>query len=215
LRCRLQLPHARCLDPCANVTSSSLPASLFQITYNDRPQFVAVGVHLLIFGHLRDTEAFCAMTFMAFSFVKLLRSSFDFGKERAASLYGTKADTPRSRRVMKLDDTETLVLELKDGPYSESKTGTPHWPVVQSFLQDRPLFRSVYERLFPAISVHGCAVETILLVSSFSCALSGISQGMTGAGGPPRIIAYSVLDFSKGAIRGLTAMNLVSCLSLL
>ena len=155
------------------------------------------------------------MMFMAFSFVKLLRSSFDFGKERAASLYGTKADTPRSRRVMKLDDTETLVLELKDRPYSESKTGTPHWPVVQSFLQDRPLFRSVYERLFPAISVQGCAVETILLVSSFFCALSGISQGMTGAGGPPRIIAYSVLDFSKGAIRGLTAMNLVSCLSLL
>jgi hypothetical protein len=155
------------------------------------------------------------MLFMAFSCVKLLQSSFDFGKERVASLYGTKADTPRLRRVIKFDDTETLVLELKDGPYSETKTGPPHWPVLQSFLQDRPLLRSVYERLFPAISVQGYAVETIIIMSSFFCALSGIAQGMTGAGGPPRIVAYSVLEFSKGAIRGLTAMNLVSCLSLL
>jgi hypothetical protein len=178
-------------------------------------QFVAVGVHFLIFGHLRNTEAFCATLFMAFSSVKLLLSSLDFGKERAASCTGAKADTPRSRRVVKLDETETLVLELQESPYSETITGTPHWPSFREFLRDRPRFCSFYESIFPAISVHGYAVETVVVVSSFFCALSGISQGITGAGGPPRIVAYSMLDISKGAIRGLTGIVLVSCFSLL
>jgi hypothetical protein len=188
---------------------------LCHVTSNARSQFVAVGVHFLIFGHLRNTEAFCAILFMAFSSAKLLRSALDFGKERAASRSGTKADTPRSRRVIKLDGTETIVLELRENPYSEPIACTPHWTSLHGFLHDHPRFCSFYEWLFPAISVQGYAVETVVAVSSFFCALSGISQGITGAGGPPRIIAYSLLDISKGAIRGLTGIVLVSCFSLL
>ncbi len=187
----------------------------FVTAYFSCLQFVAVGVHFLIFGHLRNIETCCAMLFMAFSSVKLLQSSFDFGKERMARAIGTKADTPRSRQIIKFDETETLVLELQDGPFSETKTGTPHWHALHGFLQDHPRLRSCYECLFPAISVQGYAVETIVVVSSLFCALSGISQGTTGSGGPPRIVAYTVLDFSKGAIRGLTAINLVSSLSVL
>jgi hypothetical protein len=152
---------------------------------------------------------------MAFSSVKLLRSSLDFGVERAASYSGSKADTPRSRRVIKLDESETVVLELREDPYSELITGTPHWPSIRGFLQEHPRFCSYYECLFPAVSVQGYAVESVIVVSSFFCALSGISQGITGAGGPPRIVAYSLLDISKGAIRGLTGIVLVSCFSLL
>jgi hypothetical protein len=198
------------------VTANSLPAIPSVKALSDCwSQFVALGVHFLIFGHLRNTEALCATLFMAFSSAKLLRSSLDFGIERAASYSGTKADTPRSRRVVKLDETETVVLESKEDPYSESITGTPHWPSLRGFLQDHPRFCSYYECLFPAVSVQGYAVETVAVVSSFFCALSGISQGITGSGGTPRIVAYSVLDISKGAIRGLTGIVLVSCISLL
>jgi hypothetical protein len=179
------------------------------------PQFVAVGVHFLIFGHIRNTEAFCATLFMAFSSVKLLRSSLEFGNERAASRSGTKADTPRSRRVVKLDETETIVAESQEDADSELITGTPHWPSVRGFLHDHPRFRQYYECLFPAISVQGHAVETVVLVSSFCSALSGISQGITGSSGPPRILAYTVLDISKGAIRGLAGINLFSSVGLL
>jgi hypothetical protein len=180
-----------------------------------RPQFVAVGVHFLIFGHIRTAELFCAVLFMSFSFARIVQASLDFGKERDASVSCSLADTPRFHRRIKLDETETVVLELQESPSSEAITGTPHWPIVNGSLQNHPRFRSLYERLFPAISVRGYAVETVILLASFFCALSGISQGLTGAGGPPRIVAYSVLDVSKGAIRGLTGIVLVSCLSLL
>jgi hypothetical protein len=169
----------------------------------------------LIFGRMRTAEKFCAALFMAFSFARIVQASLDFGKERDASVAGKIADTPRLRRRIKLDETETVVLELQKSPDSEVITGTPHWPIVNASLQNHPRFRSWYESLFPAISVRGYTVETVILVFSFFCAASGVSQGLTGAGGPPRIVAYSVLDVSKGAIRGLTGIVLVSCLSLL
>jgi hypothetical protein len=197
------------------VSSRSPMIPIYWPKYHSSPQFIAAGVHLLIFGEVRNTTAYCAVLFMSFSSVKIIQATLDFGKERHASSSGSTADTPRLQRKIKLDASETLVLEFQQSPYSETMMGTPHWPIVNSFLLEHPRFRSFYEVLFPAISVRGYAVETVVLVVTFCCALSGMSQGVTGAGGPPRIVAYSVLDISKGSIRGLTSIGLVSNLSLL
>ena len=178
-------------------------------------QFLAVGIHFLVFGHVRSIECCCAVLFMAFSFCRIVQFSFDFGKERHASAVGRTADTPRQQRKIHLDETETVVLELQDSPDSETLFGTPHWPSAAHFLQNHPRLRSWYETLFPAVSVAGYTVETILLVLSFFVALSGISQGVTGAGGPPRVIAYSLLDLSKGATRGLIVSVFFACSFLL
>jgi hypothetical protein len=153
--------------------------------------------------------------FMAFSFCKIIQFSFDFGKERAASSVGTLADTPRFKRKLRLDESETIVLEQQESPNSETFIGTPHWPVATEFLRDRPRLRFWYETLFPAISVSGYAVETVVVVLSFFSALAGAAQGLTGAGGPPRIAAFSFMDISKGASRGLTASVFYASLSLL
>jgi hypothetical protein len=178
-------------------------------------QFISIGVHILIVGNIRKTESYCALLFMSFSFLKIIQSSIDFGKERCAAISGSICDTPRSQRKVQLDESETVVLGVRDSACSEAIIGTPHWSGVTGFLGDHPWFCSVYHSVFPALSVRGYAVESIIIVFAVFCAVSGISQGVTGAGGPPRIVAYSLLDISKGAIRGLAVVNLISCLSLL
>ena len=149
---------------------------------------------------------------MAFSFFKLILSSLDFGKERNVALGMSGADTPRLRRKVKLDETETLVLELQASAYEEIVVGTPHWPSVSDFLQGHPRLCAVYELLFPAISMQGHSVETVILVLSLFSVFSGIAQGISGAGGPPTIVAYSLVDPTKGAIRGLSGLRAVTCL---
>jgi hypothetical protein len=152
---------------------------------------------------------------MLFSLGKIIQFSIDFGKERAASIFGTVADTPRSKRKVHMDDTETVVLGIQETHYSEMVTGTPHWSIVRGCLQNNPRFCSWYETFLPAISVRGYAVESVVLAFSIVYALSGMAQGVTGAGGPPRIAAFTLLDISKGACRGLTGPLLISNLSLL
>ena len=174
-------------------------------------QFVDIGVSFLVDGYIRTVEASCASLFMAFAFFKLIASSLEFGKERNVALGRSSADTPRLRRRVKLDETETLVLELQATPYDETFVGTPHWPSVSDFLQGHPRLCAVYERLFPAISIQGYAVETVILVLACFSIPSGLAQGITGAGGPPIIIAYSLLDPTKGAIRGLSGLVFVTC----
>jgi len=112
---------------------------------------------------------------------------------------------------VKLDETETLVLELQASPHDDTVVGTPHWPLVSDFLHNHPRLCAVYERIFPAISVKGYSVETIILIFSFFRALSGIAQGMTGAGGPFTIASYSLFDPTKGAIRGLSGLIFINC----
>ena len=149
---------------------------------------------------------------MAFAFFKLLASILDFGKERNVALGRSSiTDTPRLRRRVKLDETETLVLELQTTSYDETIVGTPHWPSVSNFLQGHPRLCAVYERLFPAISIQGYAVETVILVLACFSVPSGLAQGVTGSGGPPIIIAYSLVDPTKGAIRGFQGLLFVSC----
>jgi hypothetical protein len=150
---------------------------------------------------------------MSFSFCKLVLSSLDFGKERDAALGRSSGDTPRLRRRVKLDETDTLVLELQASPFDHTVVGTPHWPSVSNVLHDHPRLRAVYERIFPAISVKGYSVETVLLVLSCARSLSGITQGMMGAGGPPAIAAYALVDPTKGAIRGLSGLIFVTCVT--
>ena len=148
---------------------------------------------------------------MSFAFFELLASSLDIGKERNVALGRSSADTPRLRRRVKLDETETLVFELQATPYDETIAGTPHWPLVSDFLQRHPRLCAVYERLFPAISMKGYSVETVLVVLSCFSVASGLAAGITGAGGPPTIVAYSIVDPSKGAIRGLVGLRVVTC----
>jgi hypothetical protein len=174
-------------------------------------QFVTIGVSLLVYGHIRTAETFCACLFMSFAFFKLLASALDFGKERSAAPGRSSADTPRLRRKVKLDETETLVFELQATPSDDTIVGTPHWPSVSDFLQRHPRLRAVYERLFPAISLKGYSVETVIVVLSCFSVASGLSAGITGASGPPTIIAYSTVDATKGAIRGLIGLRVVSC----
>ena len=76
-------------------------------------QCVDIGVTVLGYGYIRTVEASCAAFFMAFAFFKLLASSLEFGKERNVALGRISVDTPRLRRRVKLDETETLVLELQ------------------------------------------------------------------------------------------------------
>ena len=165
----------------------------------------------LLFGYVRTIEASCAAFFMAFAFFKLLASILDFGKERNVALGRSSiACTPRLRRRVKLDETETLVLELQTTSYDETIVGTPHWPSVSNFLQGHPRLCAVYERLFPAISLQGYSVETVILVLACFSAPSGLAQGITGTGGPPIIVAYSLLDPTKGAILGLSGLVFVT-----
>ena len=170
---------------------------------------------MLIFGNVKTVEWFCAALFMLFSFSKLIQSSLNFGKERNIALGRFSMTTPRLRRQLALDETETLVLELQASPNAEIITGTPHWPSVSHFLQGRPRLCAVYERIFPAISMEGYSVETVLGIHSVFRALSGLSQGMTGAGGPPAIAAYAWFNPTKGAIRGLSGLGFVTCGSLM
>jgi hypothetical protein len=195
-----------------------LPLTCFILCHKKihfRLQFLAVGVHFLIFGHVKSIEAFSAALFMSFSLIKIIQFSIDFGKERAASITGTIADTPRSKRKVQMDDTETVVLGVQESHYHEMMMGTPHWSVVHGYLQNNPRFCSWYEKFFPAVSVRGYAVESVVLAFSFFYALSGMAQGVTGSGGPLRIAAFTLMDISKGACRGMTWPALINSLLLL
>jgi hypothetical protein len=174
-----------------------------------------VGVSFLIFGHVQTVEWFSASLFMLFSFSKLIQSSLNFGKERNIALGRFSMDTPRLRRKLALDETETVVLQLQASPNEEIITGTPHWPAVSLFLQGRPRLCAVYERILPAISMEGYSVETVFVINAVFRALSGLSQGTTGSGGPPVIAAYAWFNPTKGAIRGLSGLSFVTCGSLM
>ena len=62
---------------------------------------------MLIYGDARVTEAGCCMLFMALAAAKIIAATLDYGKEREVLLAGQKSD--RVRRIVKLDDTETVV----------------------------------------------------------------------------------------------------------
>jgi hypothetical protein len=176
-------------------------------TISLHPQFAIVGVRLLLHSDVVSTEAVCALFFMAFSAVKLLETSMAFGIERSAKQSGNLRMAPEYERRIKLDETETVVLELQENQESACIAGTPHWPVIEHILDDKPRLRSLYERILPSISFRGYAVETVLVVLSCSCILSGVGQSFASSG-PPRIIAYNMMDLSKGAIRGLNGILL-------
>jgi hypothetical protein len=186
--------------------------SLTSLTVRQMPhsflQFATVGVDILLHSDAKKLEAICAVLLMTFAAVKIIEATVDFGKERLAALVGDcTADTPRRCRKIKLDETETVVLELQETSHDSSRAGTPHWPIIRDFLNDNPRFQSLYDRIFPAISFRGYAVETVLAVLSLSCMASGVGQSFASSG-PPRIVAYNMLDVSKGAIRGLNGVLL-------
>lgn len=169
-----------------------------------------MGVDLLLHSDAKHLEEICAVLLMAFSALKLIESSLDFGQERIAALVdNSTANTPRFRRKVKLDETETVVLELQETRYDAKRVGTPHWPIIRDFLNDNSRFQLMYERIFPAISFRGYAVETVLSVLCISCIASGVGQSFASSG-PPRIVAYNFLDVSKGAIRGLNGVLLIA-----
>jgi hypothetical protein len=171
-------------------------------------QFATVGVDLFLHSDATKLEAICAVLLMTFTAVKIIETTVDFGKERLAALVGNcTAETPRCFRKITLDETETVVLELQETSHGVSRTDTPHWPIIRDFLNYNPRFQSLYDRIFPAISFRGYAVETVLAVLSLSCMVSGVGQSFA-CSGPPRIVAYNVLDVSKGAIRGLNGVLL-------
>jgi len=101
---------------------------------------------------------------MAFSAVELLETSMAFGIERSAKQSGNLRMVPEYERRIKLDETETVVLELQENQESACIAGTPHWPVIEHILDDKPRLRSLYERILPSISFRGYAVETVLVV---------------------------------------------------
>lgn len=163
-------------------------------------------MRLLLHSDVVTTEAVCALFFMAFSAVKLVETSMAFGIERSGKQEGNLT-APEFERRIKLDETETVVLELQENLKSACRTGTPHWPVIEHLLDDKPRLRTLYERILPSISFRGYAVETVLVVLSCSSILSGVGQSFASSG-PPRIIAYNMMDLSKGAIRGLNGILL-------
>ncbi len=165
-------------------------------------------MELFLHSDVQRLEAICALFLMVFAAVNLIKTSVEFGKERIAVLVGNStAETPRLCGQIKLDETETVVLQLQETQESPSRAGTPHWPIIRDFVDDNPRFQSLYDRIFPAISIRGYAVETVLVVLSLSCMASGVGQSFASSG-PPRIVAYNMLEVSKGAIRGLNGVLL-------
>jgi hypothetical protein len=166
----------------------------------------AAGVSFLIFGNAADTEAGCCMLFMAFAAVKIIAATLDYGKERQVLRAGQKSD--RARRIVEMDETDTIVLGIQETEFSEAATGTPHWPIVADVLEDHPRFQRVYEAVFPAISVRGFAVETVACTLLFFEGLAGFTQGLFGSG-IVKVLAFVTLDISKGAMRGMFLMYIV------
>ena len=111
----------------------------------------------------------------------------------------------RARRIVKMDETETVVLGIQETELSEAATGTPHWPIIAAALEDHPRFQRVYETVFPAISVRGFAVETVACTLLFFEGLGGFTQGLYGSG-IVKVLAFVTLDISKGAMRGMFLM---------
>ena len=163
----------------------------------------AAGVSFLIFGNAADTEAGCCMLFMAFAAVKIIAATLDYGKERQVLRAGQKSD--RARRIVEMDETDTIVLGIQETEFSEAATGTPHWPIVAAVLEGHPRFQRVYEAVFPAISVRGFAVETVACTLLFFEGLGGFTQGLYGSG-IVKVLAFVTLDISKGAMRGMFLM---------
>jgi len=166
----------------------------------------AAGVSFLIFGNAADTEAGCCMLFMAFAAVKIIAATLDYGKERQVLRSGQKSD--RARRIVKMDETETVVLGIQETELSEAATCTPHWPIVAAALEDHPRFQRVYETVFPAISVRGFAVETVACTLLFFEGLGGFTSGLFGSG-IVKVLAFVSMEFSKGAMRGMMLMNIL------
>lgn len=162
---------------------------------------------MLIYGDARVTEAGCCMLFMALAAAKIIAATLDYGKEREVLRAGQKSD--RVRRIVKLDDTETVVLGVQETEYSEAATGTPHWPIVAAFLQEHPRLQRVYEIIFPAISVRGFAVETVFGTITFFEGLAGFTAGLFGSG-IVKVLAFITMEFSKGAMRGMVLMNIAT-----
>jgi hypothetical protein len=162
---------------------------------------------MLIYGDAKVTEAGCCMLFMTLAAVKIIAATLDYGKEREVLRAGQKSD--RVRRIVKLDETETVVLGVQETEHSEAATGTPHWPIVAAFLQENPRLQRVYEIIFPAISVRGFAVETVFGTLMFFEGLAGFTAGLFGSG-IVKVLAFITMEFSKGAMRGMVLMNIAT-----
>ena len=173
-----------------------------------RLQFVAVGVRLLIYGNAKVTEAGCCMLFMALSAVKIIAAALDYGAEREVLRLG-KTSERGFRRIVKLDETETVVLGVQETEFTEAVTTTPHWRIVTAFLEGYPRFQHVYETIFPPISVRGFAVETVSSTLCFFEGLAGFTAGLFGSG-IVKVLAFITMDFSKGAMRGMVLMNIAT-----
>jgi hypothetical protein len=175
-----------------------------------RLQFVGFGVRMLIYGNAHFTEAGCCLLFMSLAAVKIIATTLDYGKERQTLRAGQKSN--RVRRIVKFDETETVVLGIQENEFSEADVCTPHWPLVSAFLENYPRLRHVYEAIFPAISVRGYAVETVICTLSFFEGLAGFTAGLFGSG-VVKVLAFIAMDFSKGAMRGMVLMNIFTAVT--
>jgi hypothetical protein len=96
-------------------------------------QFAAVGVSLLLHSNVESTERICALFFMVFSAFKLTEISLKIGQRRNSERLGDVDAAPLFDRKIKLDETETVVLELQEGQNGAEVTNVPHWPIIRDF----------------------------------------------------------------------------------
>jgi hypothetical protein len=77
-----------------------------------------------------------------------------------------------------------------------------HWPKIQNYLNNNCSKNNIimYNRIFPPICQY--TVETVLIALTICGATSGFLGGLIGTSSPPQLIAFSMLDLSKGSIRG-------------
>ena len=93
---------------------------------------------------------------------------------------------------LKYDETGTVIIDFKQ----------PHYRWMDDFL-NRFKITVKFERLFPLISENMVPSEQVILVLVVTGAASGFIGAVVGTSSPPQLAAFTYLNLTKGAMRGV------------
>ncbi len=147
-----------------------------------------LGVAFLLTAPQAAIAAAAVAVYIPFTMVKLVQSSFEYGKCRLdGSNESVQAAAPGVVNIIH-DETETVVLDAVQS----------HPPCALHLLERYGL-KTKFEAAFPVISEAGKSSECVIAVLLLAGAASGFVGSVVGTSSPPQLFAFTYLDLTKGA----------------
>ena len=175
-------------------------------------------------------EVFTGVIFFIFSAFKLISSHYTLGEERRQLIENgsmeeelivvdfnpviqqgqNSTNNPFLTTIPVSVSTSSKIRQSPSSLLDENQTYVTnpnmemyHEPCLNNFYKRHPSFNNLLIRWFPQISESNISVE-LIIASLLTCGVfSGFLGGATGTSSPPQILTFTLLDMTKGSMRGV------------